>query len=226
MAPTLLLPIRVTPKTRGARCPARGRFAGFTLIELLVVMAILAVAMLLGIPAIQNLIVRSKTEGFAREVAVSLQRARLEAIKMNRAGAAFLDPDSGQLVVFIDADGALDGGGSRDFAPDPDQPRGSADYLLARLTPPSNVEFRSPDGGGGAVVDFTDNGGNQWLIFRPDGSVVDTGAFRIGDIRGNFLEIEVSPAATGRIRLHKYQDEEWLSTVDPSDPNYKPWKWN
>ena len=104
MAPTLLLPLRVTPKSRGARCPARERSAGFTLIELLVVMAIVAVAMLLGIPAIQNLIVRSRTEGFARETAVLMQRTRLEAIKMNREGVVHLDPANRRLMAFIDAD--------------------------------------------------------------------------------------------------------------------------
>jgi prepilin-type N-terminal cleavage/methylation domain-containing protein len=219
MAPTLLLPLRVTPKTRGARCPARERSAGFTLIELLVVMAIVAVAMLLGIPAIQNLIVRSRTEGFAREAAVLMQRTRLEAIKMNRDGVVRTDAANRLLEAFLDAD--RDG----TFNPDSTQPPRTTDYVLGRLALPANVEFDAPEGE--ELIDgFTPAGSEQWAVFLPNGSVADEGAFRICDIRENCFEIRVGPPATGRIELLKRQDGQWLASGTPGEEGFLPWKWN
>jgi prepilin-type N-terminal cleavage/methylation domain-containing protein len=226
MAPALLLPIRVTPKTRGAQCPARERSAGFTLIELLVVMAIVAVAMLLGIPAIQNLIVRSRTEGFAGEASVLMQRTRLEAIKMNRGGVVHLDTANRQITAFIDAD--------RDFTfnPDPDEPPRTADYVVGRVPLPLHVEFRDPGGieGQDSVDAFTPvevaDPDARGAYFQPGGSVADQGAFRICDIRENCFEIRVGPPATGRIELLKWQDGQWLASGTPGDEGFLPWKWN
>lgn len=207
---------------------ARRGTRGFTLIELFVVLAVLAVAMALGIPAIQNLIIRSKTEGFAQELSSHLQRTRLEAIKTNREGVVFLDGASGELVTFIDADRAIDDlTGFRDFAPNPAAPRGTADFVINRLAPPANVRLAGPGGSEGVqpFLGFTTNAGSQWLIFRPDGSVIDPGAIRIADERGNFLELLVSPAATGRVQVRKWQNDEWLSSVDHSADDPKPWEW-
>lgn len=222
----------MTPKARGARCPAQGRSAGFTLIELLVVMAIVAGAMLLGIPAIQNLIVRSRTEGFAREASVLMQRTRLEAIKMNRDGVVHMDPDGGGLTAFLDAD--RDG----TFDPDPTEPPRTTDYVLGRLPLPANVEFRDPGGNVGtdSVLGSTTvvvaGGTPRALIFQANGSiVVDPDdppgfAFRVADVRDNFLQILVSPPATGRVQLQKWQDSDWRPAGDPASPDHKPWKWN
>lgn len=202
---------------------ARPGQRGFTLIELFVVLAVVVVVMALGIPAIQNLIIRSKSEGYSREASVLMQRARLEAIKMNREGVVHLDPAGRQLVAFIDTD--RDG----TFNPDPGAPYRSADYELGRLDLPSNVGFRAPDGQpvveGLTTVEVA-SGDVQAAVFQPDGSVADVGAFRIGDLRDNFLEVRVEPAATGRVQVRKWQVDAWLGTVDPSDENYEPWKWN
>lgn len=211
-------------RERGVEAPAGSR--GFTLIELFVVLAVLAVAMGLGIPAIQNLIVRSKTEGFAREAGILLQRTRLEAIKMNRDGVVHLAPDERELVAFVDAD--RDG----TFNPDPNAPYRTADYVLARLELPPSVGFREP---GGAIDAASVDGLSQVAVagaalpaalFRPDGSVAVLGAIRLADDRDNFLEVRVDPAATGRVGVLKWQDGEWLASVDPSADDPKPWKWN
>lgn len=182
-------------------------------------MAIVAGAMLLGIPAIQNLIVRSRTEGFAREASVLMQRTRLEAIKMNRDGVVRPDTANRRLVAFLDAD--RDG----TFNPDSTQPPRTTDYVLGRLPLPANVEFDAPESQ--ALVDgFTLVDGERSAVFQANGSVANEGAFRIGDARGNFLEIRVGPPATGRVQLQKWQDSDWQPAGDPASPDHKPWKWN
>lgn len=216
------------PKTFGVRCPAPARSAGFTLLELLVVLAILSLAMLLGIPALQNMIVRSRSEGFAREASVLMQRTRLEAIKMSRGGVVHLDPANRRITAFIDAD--------RDFTfnPDPGAPSRTTDYVLGRIPLPANVEFRDPPGNlGEASIDgFTPVtvGGvvASSAYFQPDGSVAAAGAFRLCDVRENCLEIRVSPPATGRIEILKYlaDDAKFHASGDPTAADYKPWKWN
>lgn len=200
------------------------------------VLAILSAALLLGMPAIQNLIVRSRTEGFAREASVLMQRTRLEAIKMNREGVVHLDPVNRRLVAFIDAD--RDG----TFNPDPDEPPRTTDYVLGRLPLPENVDFVEPGGlrGKDSIDGFTaieagdDLGEVQAAYFQPDGSVADAGAFRVGDVRENFLEIRVDSPASGRIELRKWQTmaaagvakDDWYGSGDPGDEGFVPWKWN
>lgn len=224
VAPPLPLSWTVQRKTRVPCRPAR-RAAGFTLIELFVVLAVLAIAVALGIPAIHNLIIRSKTEGFAREASVVMQRTRLEAIKMSREGVVHLDPAERRLVAFLDAD--RDG----TFNPDPSAPYRSADYVLGSLDLPANVDFKDENGNTGrnSVVGLTQVEVNTQdqpaAVFQPDGSVAAVGAFRIGDVRGNVLEVRVDPAATGRVGVLKWQNGKWLATVDPSDENYEPWEW-
>ena len=211
------------------RRPVPDRSAGFTLIELLVVLGILALVMVLGIPALQNLIIRSRSEGFAREASTLLQRTRLEAIKVNRPAVVHLDTVNRQMRAFVDVDGDFS------FNPDPGEPPRTTDYPIARVLLPGNVEFQNPDGleNQDSVKDFTPVAVGEpdarGAYFRPDGSVDVAGAFRICDVRENCLEIRVDPPATGRVQVLKWHEpeEEWFGTVDPSDPaGYRPWRWN
>lgn len=231
MALALLLPGPVQPKQRGPRS------AGFTLIEVLVVLAFAAIVMGLGIPALQNFIVRSRTEGFARETSMLLQRCRLQAIQSNREVVAFLDGD--EIACFVDADR------DQTFNPDEAKPFRTADWVVGRAAPQSaHLSFTDPDGNTGAasIAGF----GTPWgpggltgaAVFQPNGSVLERGAFRIADVRDNFLEIRVAPAATGRIEVRKWQEgtvepteddedpEQWIGSGDPTDPDYEAWKWN
>jgi len=229
----------VHPRNRSTRRPAPDRSAGFTLIELLVVLGVLGIAMVLGIPALQNFIIRSKTEGFAREASTLLQRTRLEAIKVNRDGVVHLDPANRRLVAFIDADR------EGTFNPDPDEPFRTTDYVIGQLLLPSNLEFEDQDGNSGrdSVVGDTEVvvAGEPWpaVIFRPNGSIADPGipdeeeeeepyfAFRVSDPRRNHLEVRISPQATGRVEIRKFDIElkKWSASGDPSEADFKPWKW-
>ena len=215
-------------QTRGPR----RRSGGFTLIELLVVLALLATILTLGIPALQNLILRSRTEGFAQDLSMTLQRARLESIKKNRPAAVAVDPDTNDIVAFLDADS--DG----KYDPESGNPPATLDYEIARLPLPAYLAYEDPAGNSGedSIYGLTtvDLGGKsrKAAIFRPDGSISDPKtdpdafAFRIADARKNLLEVRIAPPATGKVEIRKYQGSEWLSSGDPSDPDNKPWEWN
>ncbi len=217
----------VDSKTRGQR----GRSGGFTLIELLVVLALLATILTLGIPALQNLILRSRTEGFARDLSVTLQRARLESITKNRPAAVAIDPATSDVVAFLDADS--DG----KYDPDSGNSPATLDYQIARLPLPTYLAYQDPAGNSGedSIYGLTtvELGGQnrKAAIFQPDGSLSDPKtdpdafAFRIADARGNQLEVRVAPPATAKIEIRKYQGSEWLSSGDPTDPANKRWEW-
>jgi len=105
-----------------------------------IVLAIAGLAMAIGIPALQNLVVRSRTEGFAREISSLVQRSRLEAIRRNRPAIVYLDESAKQIAAFVD----IDGNGS--FDPDTSKPKGAADFELDRLAKPDYLTFTDETG--------------------------------------------------------------------------------
>lgn len=197
----------------------RTRVRGFTLIELLVVLVFAGLVMALGIPALQNMIVRNRTEGFTREASMLLQRARLEAIRANRPAVVFLDTTDNELFAFVDVDR------SDDFNPTAGEPYRTTDYEVGRATPQRAVNFE--DQNGNTPPDSIDGfGADHRAVFQPDGSIDDEGAFRISDARGNHLEVRVAPSATARIEVRKWQNGAWKDFGDPQDPDFETWEWN
>jgi hypothetical protein len=160
------------------------------------------------------MIIRSKLQGFATEVAAAMSRARLESVKRSSPAVVRLDFDTDEVVVFVDVD---DDGV---FTPDATVAQGLADFELLRRPRPARVLFSGPaDGEEGAdtVEGFSPNPEDNTLprqaVFNPDGSVENAGGFRFSDIRGNILEVRVEPPATARIELRKW-DPDW---TDPED---------
>lgn len=184
---------------------------GFTLLELLVVIAIISILALVGMPALQQLMVRNKLEGITRQGSIHLQVARQEAIKRGVPVVVRADFDTDELVIFAN----VDEDANFNYDPDNSKPHRTVDYEVARLQLPSgnnptaSLYFWGPaDGtpeGNDATDGFTTDGnGDQVAVFLPNGSIDEAGAFRIADTRGNFFEMRVAPQATALIRTQKY----------------------
>jgi prepilin-type N-terminal cleavage/methylation domain-containing protein len=167
---------------------------GFTLVELVLVMAIVAVLLSLGLPALQNMIHRSKIEGAARTTASMMRNARFEAIKQAVPVIVRIDTASNDVVAFVDE--------NSDFTLDASEQR------LGQMNLPGGVAFAGP--ASQPFVDGLDSAGTAgWASFVTDGSVTSSGAFRLADQRGNFLEVRVEPAATARIQIRKWDGSDW-----------------
>lgn len=170
---------------------------------------------MLSAPAIKHYIQRSRHEGIARSTAALLLRGRMEAIRMSRPVVVRLDYDNDEVIAFADVN---DAGGDPVsdllYNPVDDLPDGGKDYELGRVQVPEgrlwfwgagDVAAEGPE----AVVGFTAVAGEtpNVAILDPDGTVRDRGAFRFGDDRGNVIEVLVSPEATARIQIRKYDPD-------------------
>jgi type II secretory pathway pseudopilin PulG len=202
--------------------------AGFTVLELLVMMTTLALAATIAMPALLNFMQRAKLEGAARQTVQMLHSTRLEAITRGAPSVVTLDPDSRELVAFVDVDGATttdppDGL----FNPKDGDPYKQTDYELGRFRLPDGVDFVTPDGDDG--IDSIDGFANPAPIpahiayFGIDGSVADDGAFRIADARGNFLEARIAAATTARVELRKWDGSEWREQGEEEEGG--AWTW-
>ncbi|TNF73479.1 MAG: prepilin-type N-terminal cleavage/methylation domain-containing protein, partial [Acidobacteria bacterium] len=60
--------------------PVRTHSGGFTLLEIMVVVAVVGIVALMGLPALQNMILRSKHEGAARRISMLIHQAKMEAV--------------------------------------------------------------------------------------------------------------------------------------------------
>lgn len=212
------------------RLAPRGR--GFTLAEVLVVVAMIGIITLIGIPTFQRLLHRTKIEGIARETTIMMNLARYEAIKRGVPVVVQIDPVGQQIFSFVDVHGGLDVTLPPDglFAAIPGAAARTTDYELGRLPLPTGVSFINETGNTDlASVDGFVNDGNpdppdDMAIFLSDGSVVDSGAIRFGDARGNVLEARIDPPGTARIELRKWDDDDaaWYAFGEGG----KPWSWN
>lgn len=202
---------------------------GFTFVEAVIVVGVLGLIMLLGIPTLLQLLHRSRIEGIARETAVLMQTARFEAIKRGVQTVVHIDPNTEEVIAFTDVHGptAADPSDGLFFAV-PGFVNRATDYEIARLRLPAGVSFSFLATVGLASVDGFVNPGNpdppdQQAIFLTDGTVLDEGAFRFGDQRGNFLEARVDPPTTARIEVRKWDDVAgaWHGFGEGG----KPWTW-
>lgn len=203
------------------RSDVRRAIAAFTLIELLIVMLILGIIATLGLPALNKLIMRSKLEGQARSISVMAGRARNEAVTQGAETVVHLDGD--EFVAFVDLDGA-DADDPPDGLYNPVSGAGykATDWEMSRIKLANRITVAAPSGED-AISGLVNTGRpDQRIIFNQDGSLLSTGAFRLADPVGNYLEVAVGPRATGQVTLRKWDGSAWREQDEGGDS----WDWN
>lgn len=192
-----------------AEKPNRSRRAlpgGFTLIELLVVLLVVGIMVLIGMYRFDHLLRKMRLESDAREVSTALQSARLHAIQ--RQTTTIVEIVGARLVAYTDVhDGAGEVKADFNFNPVAGLPEGGTDLQIAEFTP-RNTFFGGPSVASIADQEMTrglsSENGRTMAIFQPDGTLRDTGAFRLtasDDL--NTLEIALD-TRSGAIEIRKY----------------------
>jgi len=134
---------------------------GITLIELVVVMCILAVMVMISIPNIGRWLPRYRLRSAVRDMASSMQLARLAAIKENREWAIQFDTDAQTYTVWSS------GADAKWLTGD------DVAISTTSLIDYPNVSFG--DNGYGSLLNGGDVGDgvtfkNNYVIFSPDGT--------------------------------------------------------
>jgi hypothetical protein len=177
------------------------------------------------VPSLIQVMNRIRLTGAAQETTIFMNKARLEAIKQGATSEVlFLDASASpnnvdSLFAFADlnADGIYTAG---------------TDVVAAGPYPlPKGVSLWGPTDSGAqqanAIADWDEGGSpNDGPIFNSDGSARSTGAFRFRDRAGNYLEVRIQFAGTGKPVVRK-----WFGGSDPDsnwyengDPDYA-WTW-
>lgn len=194
--------------------------AGFTMVELLIVLAIAVLVLALGVPSFLDLLARQRLEGQARELATLAHRARHEAL--TRGVPAVIELDGSGFRAFADIHGAtLAAPPDGLFNPLSGAPLQGTDFEIGHRPLHARLDLTGPSSLAG-VDGFTLVGGERKAIFDPDGSVRATGAVRIADERGNYLELRVEPRATARVSLYKWDGSAWRANGEEG----KSWTWH
>ncbi len=210
--------------TRHRRNPSS---RGFTAIEMLVVIAILGILLTTGIPLFTSIIQQTKMVGIINNTGSMFRYARSEAIKKNFQTVLRYDFNTRRVEVFAD----LHGTATTDppdgiFNPVVGEPPTTTDYWLGSFGLPAGIEVEAP-GTQDEIDGFTtvNNGGTneQVAIFLPTGSIDVVGALRLADARGNYFEIRISPAATARIHVQKWDTTE-LEWFEKGEDGHA-WEW-
>jgi prepilin-type N-terminal cleavage/methylation domain-containing protein len=176
---------------------------GLTLIELIVVMCILAVMVMISIPNIGRWIPRYRLRSSVRDVASTMQLARLGAIKDNKEWAIQFNANA-QTYTILSDDG---GDGAWGTADDIGYKGDASPWTLSTR---SLADYRN--------VSFGDNGYGSWLgvpltgdlsdgitfpnnrvEFRPDGTAGPSGVN--GIVGSTYLQNNRGDASCARVRF-------------------------
>ncbi len=181
---------------------------GFTLLETLIWGAILLVIATIGFPALQKQISTSRLIASCEQIGVHARFARAEAVKLGLPVVFAPSYASSTLSAFADGDDSLTFDDGEELVFEIPIGGGAGQRVLFFMGPDlvegtSAAPAQSVDGltllGGGTNV--------RGAVFQADGSIRDSGAFRLADgksPRGNICEVRMAPAATARVALLKY----------------------
>ena len=119
---------------------------GFTLVELIVVLAIIAIGLTIGAPSFSSMMVKSRLDAGARDLAVTLSHARSEAITRNTQVTVIptggLWSNDWTTITDDNGNGVLDG----------------SDEVIAVREAKAGVSFGNSDGVYGAWAGYLPNG--------------------------------------------------------------------
>jgi type II secretory pathway pseudopilin PulG len=210
-----------------------------TLVELVIVLAIIVLAALIGLPALQKMIVRANLESAAEQMAGVLRQARLEAVRRSAPAVVTFDTATRQLSAFVDLNTASVATGYRgsDLLFNPEAavglPDNARDFIVVQMQLSAKVRPGGPPADAAAVDGFTDSGaGQRVVVFGADGAVRDVGAYRINDdtrdpagLVRNFLAVRVSPATTARVQLLKWNEADAAWVTRDMKNGKATWEW-
>ena len=182
------------------------RARGFTIIEMVIVLAIFSILALIGLPALLKMLARQSLVSAAHETAGLMRQARFTAVKRGMNVRVAVNYAQRQMTAFTDQDDdcVIDAG---------------VDEVIATQVFSKGVELWGPNdsgpGGNNASAGFVEDAQKQGCAdFNANGSATANGSFRMRGKDGDFLEVHVEPAATGRVALRK-----WFGGGDP-DTNW------
>jgi hypothetical protein len=200
------------------RLPESGRL-GF--LEGLVALAAIGILVLATLPWLFSTLSRARLTRSARDAVEMVELARLQATKLAVRTYVSFDTGSRTFSAFADVDGSARYEADVDFA------------LGAPLELPRAIELMGPSdpapGGAHAVVGLLGDlsSGQVSAVFLPDGAALAGGAFRLADLRGNFLEVRIPVESSLPVQLRK-----WAGGPDPEDNwlegnrSGHPWRWD
>ncbi|HVN75639.1 MAG TPA: prepilin-type N-terminal cleavage/methylation domain-containing protein [Thermoanaerobaculaceae bacterium] len=179
------------------------RNGGFTLIEALAVVAMLALAVAIAAPNLEEFERRSDLIRLARQISADALRCRMEALTSCRnVGLVFDDVEDRSYYVMV-ADGDNDGVSRADFVRGVDKPLGPkvwVHFLSAgvRLGIPSGWKVPDPAGGGTIEGRGLRIGSSGIISFSRTGGATPSSVY-FNDGRGRLLVVRIN-GEIGRVR--------------------------
>jgi prepilin-type N-terminal cleavage/methylation domain-containing protein len=200
------------------------RETGFTVVEMLVGLAVMGVLFAIGAPVVLKTIHTAKVSSVGYDCNILVRRAKSEAIKKNSPAVVRYHSAWNVLRAWVDVHGAtVNDPPDFVFLQDAGALPTETDHEIGQCALPAAVSWGGPPDDANITVGFTTVGTDNVAVLQPDGTVQDIGTFRFGDTRGNYLAIQISPAATARVTLLKW-DEEDMKWREQGEEG-KRWVW-
>jgi len=192
---------------------------------MIVGVAIIGAIGALAIPVLVKTVMVAKVRSVGYDCNALVRRAKADAIKKNSPVVIKHDASANLLTAFVDVHGAtINDPPDFQFGPDATAMDFATDHEVAQCILPAGVYWGGPLADPDITLGFTVVGMEKLAVMEPDGSIQDIGAFRFHDQRGNYLSIQIAPAATARVTLLKWDPA--TSKWREQDEDGKIWNWD